>query len=273
MRLAYSSLGAPTWDPDRLAGALVEAGYQGVELRIVRDQVIDPAAYDRAARRALRRAFHRQGLDIVCLGASSRFALPKVEERRAQEAALLAYLELAVDLDCPLVRTFGGQVPEGCTPAQAVRWVAESLNRVAPRAEALGVQVVLETHDGFSRAAAVMEALALVESPAVGVLWDTLHPYRMGESVGEVLDLVGGRLLHVHVKDGRRRPDGGWDLVLLGEGEVPVREAVQALQAAGYTGWLSVEWEKKWHPAIPEPEVAIPQHARVLRQYLAGLPA
>jgi len=47
-----------------------------------------------------------------------------------------------------------------------------------------------------------------------------------------------------------------------------VREMLRALASRGYQGYLSVEWEKKWHPEIPEPEVALPQHARVLRAYL-----
>lgn len=34
---------------------------------------------------------------------------------------------------------------------------------------------------------------------------------------------------------------------------------------------LAVEWEKKWHPEIAEPEVALPQHAEVLREYLASV--
>jgi hypothetical protein len=29
-----------------------------------------------------------------------------------------------------------------------------------------------------------------------------------------------------------------------------------------------VEWEKKWHPEIAEPEVAFPQYMHVLRSYL-----
>jgi hypothetical protein len=33
-----------------------------------------------------------------------------------------------------------------------------------------------------------------------------------------------------------------------------------------------VEWEKKWHPDLAEPEVALPQHADLLREYLAALP-
>jgi hypothetical protein len=43
------------------------------------------------------------------------------------------------------------------------------------------------------------------------------------------------------------------------------------MHTAGYCGWLSVEWEKKWHPDLAEPEVALPQHAEKLRSCLASL--
>ena len=91
----------------------------------------------------------------------------------------------------------------------------------------------------------------------------------MGESCATVWHNLAGRLMHTHVKDARRRPDGEWDLVLLEDGEVPVREAVGMLKAGGWDGYLVVEWEKKWHAEIPEPEVAFPQHIAVLRRYVS----
>jgi sugar phosphate isomerase/epimerase len=90
----------------------------------------------------------------------------------------------------------------------------------------------------------------------------------MGETAAQTMALLGARLRHVHIKDARRRGDG-WELVLLGEGEVPVAEALAAIRAGGYDGYYAVEWEKKWHPEIAEPEVALPQHAALLRQMLA----
>jgi sugar phosphate isomerase/epimerase len=131
----------------------------------------------------------------------------------------------------------------------------------------MGVATVLETHDDFAAGATVAATLARVSSPFVGALWDTHHPYRMGESTAETMALLGDRLRHVHIKDSRRRGDG-WDLVLLGEGEVPVAEILHAIQASGYDGWYCVEWEKKWHPEILDPEIALPQHAEVLRRML-----
>jgi hypothetical protein len=36
----------------------------------------------------------------------------------------------------------------------------------------------------------------------------------------------------------------------------------------GYKGYYSFEWEKVWHPDIEEPEIAFPDFARVVSQYL-----
>ena len=55
--------------------------------------------------------------------------------------------------------------------------------------------------------------------------------------------------------------------MLLGEGEVPVKEALDMWRANGYDGYVCVEWEKKWHPTIEAPEIAFPQHAKLLREW------
>jgi len=36
----------------------------------------------------------------------------------------------------------------------------------------------------------------------------------------------------------------------------------------GYTGYLSLEWEKRWHPEIPDPEIAFPQYMERMREFL-----
>ncbi len=68
-----------------------------------------------------------------------------------------------------------------------------------------------------------------------------------------------------------RRAGGDWQLVLLGEGDIPVRDGLRLLQQRGYQDFISVEWEKKWHPEIEEPEVAFPQHLAVLKTYVSEL--
>jgi fatty-acyl-CoA synthase len=135
------------------------------------------------------------------------------------------------------------------------------------------VAIGVETHDAFSAAATVAELLALVPAASVGAVWDSHHPHRMGESPAAIWEHLGSRLLLAQVKDARRAPerDDGWQLVLLGAGEVPVREMLARLRSGGYPGWISVEWEKRWHPEIEPPEQALPQHLGVLTSWLNEL--
>jgi sugar phosphate isomerase/epimerase len=181
---------------------------------------------------------------IVSLDTSIELARPFARE-------LTPALELASELGAPTVRVFGGE-PEDLDD------VARRLEPALARAEQLGVTIALETHDAFSSAARVAALLQRVGSASFAAIWDLHHTYRVGESPADVLRALGPRIRLVHVKDARRRDDG-WELVPLGEGEVPVRESLAALDTAGHDGWLTVEWEKRWHPELAEPEVALPR--------------
>lgn len=268
MRFAFSTLGCPSWTLEHAIEEARANGYGGIELRLLDAEVITPELVA-ANRPRLRRAFADSGLALIALGTSARFTADDPAERRANEETAARFVDEAAELSCPMIRVFGGRIPEGTSAAEGVARVAESLNRLAPKAEQAGVTIALETHDDFSSSERVAEVLTKVPSRAVGALWDTHHPYRMGEPLPTIWTRLADRLVHVHVKDARRIDGDKWQLVLLGEGEVPVREVVRALELRGYGGWVSVEWEKKWHPEIPDPEIALPQHVSQLRSYLA----
>lgn len=265
--LVYSTLGCPDWSLERAVEQAVADGYAGLEVRVLDGQII-PSDMPADQRAEIRKLMQRNGLVIAGIGASTRFSSPDPAERRKNQEELRRYLELANDLESPMVRTFGGAVAEGQTIERTIDWLADGLAGVMDTAEQQGVTVVLETHDAFCRGQEVAATLAKVEHPFLKAVWDTHHPYRMGESVADTWNYIGHRLAHVHIKDARRKPDGDWQLVLLGEGEVPNREVIELLIEKGYQGYLSAEWEKKWHPEIEEPEIALPQHARILREWM-----
>jgi sugar phosphate isomerase/epimerase len=268
-RIAFSTLAFPDASLATAISRGRDWGYAGVELRLIDGDLIDPAmtAADRAA---VKHAAAAAGLPIVAVDSSIRLT----DDEPAAE--LGKFLELASDWESPLVRVFGGALPDSAPDRQArMDSAARVLEGSIARAERLGVAIGLETHDSFSASAVVAELLALVPAGAVGAVWDSHHPHRMGQRPAEVWADLGARTLLAQVKDARRdtaRSDG-WQLVLLGQGEVPVREILRLLYGGGYAGWISVEWEKRWHPEIEEPEVALPQHLSVLSAWLTELDA
>ena len=282
-RIAFSTLACPGM---ALADAVAlgrSSGYAGVELRLIDGELIDPAM-PAAERARVRRIIDAAGLPVVAVDSSIRLTDDDPGPQLAR------FLEIASEWESPLVRVFGGALPDDHRDRRArLEAAAKVLEAAVPAAERLGVRIGVETHDAFSSSAVLAELLALVGSPAVGAVWDSHHPHRMGESPRDVWTNIGGRVLLAQVKDARRDPapedsqaaeagpaglrglrEDGWQLVLLGEGEVAVRDMLGLLSAGGYPGWISVEWEKRWHPEIEPPEVALPQHLAVLGSWMSG---
>jgi sugar phosphate isomerase/epimerase len=268
--LAWSTLGCPDWTFEEAAEHAAANGYRALEVRLL-DREIIPADLPAEQRQRVKRVLKQHEIGIVALGLSTRFSAIDADERQKNVRDLERYIELAADLGAPNVRTFGGNVAEGSTLAQAIDWVAEGITAALPTAEKYDVTILLETHDAFCKGADVAQVLNKVPHERLKAVWDVHHPFRMGESLAETWRLIGARTAHIHLKDARRRADGSWQLVLLGQGEVPCRQVVELLHAQGYRGYISAEWEKKWHPEVEPPEVALPQHAEVLRAWFAAL--
>ena len=262
VRIAFSTLAFPEASLASAVSLGRQWGYAGVELRLIDGELIDPRM-PAPARAQVKRTVTAAGLPVVAVDSSIRLTGedPGPDLRR--------FLELASDWEAPLVRVFGGALPADRAERQEqLRSAARVLESSVPLARRLGVAIGVETHDDFSASSVVAELLALADPQWVGAVWDSHHPYRVGETPGDVYANLGPRILLAQVKDARRRPGGEWQLVLLGEGEVPVREMLRLLASHGYRNWISVEWEKRWHPEIADPEVALPQHRRVLADWM-----
>jgi sugar phosphate isomerase/epimerase len=264
-RLAFSTLAFPGTTLARAASLGREYGYQGIELRLIDGELIDPSM-PASARSAVRQTVAAVGLPIVAVDSSIRLT------DTDPGPDISRFLTLASEWECPLVRVFGGALSDDPPVRfEQLAGAARVLEASIPLAERAGVAIGLETHDAFSSANRVAELLAMVDSPHIGAVWDSHHPHRMGERPDEVYELLGHRLLLAQVKDARRIPGDSpdsWQLTLLGHGEVPVRPMLDLLTAGGYQGWISVEWEKHWHPEIEDPELALPQHLELLNAWL-----
>jgi len=204
---------------------------------------------------------------------------PGPERERALDEAR-RYLDLAADLAAPGVRVFGDRIQPGQDRESTIRLIAEALARLGEHARPLGLEVWIESHGDFARSADLLPTLELAGAEAVGVLWDPANAFEAGEEPSDGLRGLGERVRHVHLKDVRRRRDAAlgephaWVPALPGRGDFGPARVLEALKAVGYARWVSFEWEKKWHPTIEEPEVALPRFttwaAATLRSLDAG---
>ena len=261
--LAFSTLGCPSWDLTQIIDRAAEYGYDAVELRGYQSEMDLPQAapFTSEQRAETLTRFQDAGIAVCCVSSSGVVREGNVDHVRAHAA-------LARALNCPVVRVFGGNLDADLPRQAALAKAAENLRAFGDVAQAEGVKIVLETHDAFSTGQAVAELLALADHPAVLSLWDLHHPHRQSEPFADTCRYLASTLAHVHIKDGK---DGVY--TLLGDGDVPLFPMLDLLLGSGYEGPISLEWEKRWHPEIPDPEIAFPQYAQALRTYLSARPA
>ena len=182
------------------------------------------------------------------------------EEAGARGPGTLPDADLCHAFGCRQVRVFGGTI-EGIE--NPIANAAETLAKAAEIARDAGILFAVETHDAWTNTEMLRSALREAGDPdGIGLLWDLQHPwYFSGEEPETSAKNLAGKVCNTHWKDLVRTPDGNYHLRLVGQGELPIARIWAALTSTGYDGWCTLEWEKRWHPDIEGPEIAIPAFA------------
>jgi sugar phosphate isomerase/epimerase len=268
VKLCFSTLGCPGWSWDRILEQARAMGFGGIEVRGVLGELDNErielfTEQNIASTVAQLRSF---GLSVPCLDTSCVFLSEGVSLSETIRAGR-ASVDIAQALGAPYIRVFGDRIPQGMGERAAIERVAEGMQAIASYAEGKGVMVLQETHGNFAESRMLLSVFDRVTNSAAGVLWDIANPYEFGETPELTWSKIGRLVRHVHVKDIVVK-DGGLAPCLPGRGKVPMGEAVRLLKDSGYGGWLSFEWEKRWHPHIEEPEVAFPVFMEHIGKYL-----
>jgi len=212
-----------------------EVGAEGIELD-VRDPD-EALVLSSDGRNRVRERVAATGIDVpsLCIGWLNRGALVADDDARRRRAR--ETIERSVDAAASLgagavlVPFFGDGTPE--TDGEYDRAV-EGLRSVAPVAETAGVTLALETPLSGEEDVELCEA---VDSPAVGVYYDSANPLAYGHDPVEDLRTTGEHLARVHGKD--RDADG--NNAMLGDGEVDFDGVRSALEDLSYDGWVVLE--------------------------------
>lgn len=152
-----------------------------------------------------------------------------------------------------------------------------------------GVRFAHEVHPGemaYDYWSSVRALEAIDHREAFGFNWDPSHMmWQNIDPVGFIVDFAD-RIYHVDCKDTRLRPRNGragvlgshlpwgdprrgWDFVSTGHGDVPWEDSFRALEAIGYAGPISIEWEDAGMDRLHGAEEA----ARFVRSLLWPQPA
>jgi len=268
--ITFSTLACPQWSLETVISKAIEFGYDGIEWRGGPDGHVQPMM-PVAQKAELQRMLMDTGLIAVAVTAYTSFVSPLASARQSNVDELRRYADLAAELDAPYVRTFLGELPSGMTADSSIyENISACLNSATEYADSIGVKIAVEPHDDFVRSSAIAPLFENNRAhPALRVIWDLGNTFAAGEDPAEGFDLLKNHIGYVQVKDGKGRGPT-WQLCPLGEGDVPLKQALQLLLANGYQGVFSVEWEYAWHPELDPPEMALPAALKKVREVFAA---
>lgn len=176
------------------------------------------------------------------------------EKRSAAVSEIRRGVDIAVALGARTARVFRYKSP--ADNPEFIARMAPHLREAADYALSRGVRLGIENHGGplSGNPHNCQRLVDAVGSQGFGVIYDPCNLYVGGVDPLAALDLLAGRIVHVHLKDaviesGQRR------YTMLGEGAVPTKAILGRLKADGYTGDIMLEYEA----TSPDVRVGLPE--------------
>lgn len=145
----------------------------------------------------IKRACERHQIKLSGFSAHTPLCKPEISVEYLKQA-----IRFAAECGAPVVNTDEGPKPAWTTEAEDHVLMRYTLFEAAQVAEPRGILIGLEPHQQYSKHPDGLDRIyRLVQSPALGINFDTGNSYLCGHDPCEWLERVLDRLVHLHAKD------------------------------------------------------------------------
>lgn len=217
------------------------------------------------------------GLQLAVYSIGNDFFQPDAAARQHELSKLKHGVDVACALGVSLMRVFSGSYREGFSLDDGLGWVIDGLGAGAAYAHQHGVTLALENHGLMAgKSQQVRQIIEQVGSAALRANLDTGNFLLVGQDPVEATRDLADMVALVHLKDFRLATaadtvhlytglDGTtFTGTVTGEGLVNLQEVSSILRDAGYTGWLSLEYEGGADPVT----IGVPHSLAAAQRYL-----
>lgn len=272
--LSFSTLGCPDWTFTQITDFAAKHNYKGIEIRGIQRELdlTKCKEFSNAQNRlATLRMVEEKGLQFINLGSSATLHFADAAERKKNIDEGKRFIDLAQDLKCPFIRVFPNNFPKEQEKNATMDLIVKGLLELAGYAKGSNVNVLMESHGDLIKTDDLEKIMQSAEHAQVGMIWDVVNMWTITkESPAQVYNKLKKYIRHTHIKDAKL-VDGKIQYTFLGQGEVPIFEAIDALAKGSYKGYYSFEWEKLWHPELAEPELAFADYTVAMKKHFKNL--
>ena len=253
MNLSFSTRGWQDIDWEQQLSTAVTMRFGGVEVyNVHKDAALTGRGgpFDRYNAAATVRELREKKLQIPCFDTSCDISVPgSLDDIRRT-------MQIARDVRAPYVSVVALHDDDAA--------ITEALKALICDAQALQLTVLIKTSGVYADTARLRRLMDEFACDELAALWDMHHPYRdHGESADTTIKNLGAYVRHVHLRDSN--DDGSYNLI--GEGTLPVREMMRALNSIDYDGFISIEWKPAWMADLDDREVIFPHFVNYMNRF------
>lgn len=286
--IAGHTMGTPEYTVCEAIELLHKMGADGVEI-VVQDDYKSglPTHCSREILEQVKQCAQDNHIQIICLTPYNSYFNSLDEAVRQKELAaiedVIGYCDF---LGAKYIRIYGGNLVAGDTEKLEERWakLVESLRYLGDKAAEKGVTLVVENHFNTMAVSAKQSAKLMedVNHPAVRILYDQANlAFTGNEDYVQAIQTQQQYVAYMHVKDlvfkegvaftssdvaHPKEEERNVYTRIVGEGVLPWPEILRAVKEQGYDGWLSLEYERRWHPDdIPDASIGMKKSLDYLR--------
>ena len=165
----------------------------------------------------------------------SAITYPELVDQKSNVDLLIKYVDYCVRADAEyLIITVSDDAD--------IKKLVKVFAPVIDSCEKLSVTLLIETSGVYSNTEKALELVSSFESANVGVCWNVRQTYFNGkESADTTIQTLGAYIGYVRMgdqKDGKN--------TLIGQGDLPFIDVINALKSLNYDGYVSVLWNEEY---------------------------
>ncbi len=288
-RISGHTMGTPEYTVLEAIELFSKIGADGAEI-VIQDNYKSglPCDCDRDTLQAVKDCAIKNNIKIVCLTPyNSKFNSLDEPTKLSEVKAIEKVIDYCEFLGADRIRIYGGNLSTGENDLLKEKWdkLVESMKYLGEKAKAKGVTLVVENHFNTMTLTAQQsrDLITDVNSEGVKILYDQANlTFTGGEDYKKAIELQAGLIGHMHVKDlvfhegntafvasdvsHSKESERNVYTRIVGEGIVPWPEILKMVKANGYEDWLSLEYERRWHPDdIPDASIGMKKSIEYLR--------
>ena len=225
MKFSFSDKFVKTESFIELCNTAQNYGFDGIEISDAEKEFINHAdsIFRPSVTADAKRKLINRGISIPVLSCPEKFST------KTDSSKIIKYVDYASISSVPGIVLQVESLPE-------TKVLKEILNPVINLAENTGVYILLETSGPLVNTDKVLEIINLFGTAALKVCWNIRETFfTAGESADTTIQTLGAYIGYVRIGDRKDGKD-----VLIGDGELPVKDFTNALRSLNYDGYIAV---------------------------------